>query len=87
MAIRHKERKFGKGCVEQWTSQRAVLTAQFTELLRPMDSMLASSKFLVADRPLFVDYDLAGILGNFLYNGKTCLPALRHLRRWQGDML
>jgi glutathione S-transferase len=62
------------------------LNAQFAELLKPIDNMLASSWCLLGDRPLFVDFDLHGILGNYLYNGKTKLPSLRHLRRWHDAM-
>ena len=82
MLIRHKERKFGKGCVREWISHRRDLCAQFTELLKPIDDMLAASLFLLTDRPLFVDYNLYGVLGNYLFNGKTRLPNLKHLRRW-----
>jgi glutathione S-transferase len=82
MVTRHKERKFGKGCVEQWTRDRQKLCTEFARRLEPMDSILATSPFLTGDRPLFVDYDLYGILGNYLYNGKTKLPAHKHLRRW-----
>ncbi|MCG3148526.1 MAG: hypothetical protein PCFJNLEI_01970 [Verrucomicrobiae bacterium] len=86
MTIRHKERKFGKGCVAQWTNDRSKLTAQFAELLHPIDNILATSPYLVGDQPRFVDYDLYGIVGNYLYNGKTRLPALKHLRRWHSVM-
>ena len=86
MQYRHKERKFGKGCVQQWARDRNKMIAEFEDRLRPIDNMLASSPFLVADRPLFVDYDLYGILGNYLYNGKTKLPALRNLQRWHRAM-
>jgi glutathione S-transferase len=86
MLIRHKERKFGKGCVAQWALDRATLTRQFADLLRPIDNMLASSGYLVADRPLFVDYDLYGIVGNYLYSGKTKLPPLKQLQRWHRVM-
>ena len=82
MLIRHKERKFGRGCVREWTTHRQYLCAQFTELLKPIDSMLAASPFLLTDRPLFVDYSLYGVLGNYLFNGKTKLPNLKHLRHW-----
>ena len=84
--VRHKERKFGRGCVQQWGQDRAKLNRQFAELMKPLDNMLASSKFLVADEPLFVDYDLYGILGNYLYTGKTKLPVLGNLRRWYRRM-
>jgi glutathione S-transferase len=86
MLIRHKERKFGKGCVREWTTQRRSLCAQFADLLEPIDNMLSTSPFLLADRPLFVDYNLYGVLENYLFNGKTKLPALKHLRRWHRTM-
>lgn len=86
MLIRYKERKFGKGCLTQWTRDRAQLCRQFGELLKPMDIMLASSPYLLGDRPLFVDYDLYGIVENYLFSGKTRLPALKHLRRWHGAL-
>lgn len=86
MVIRHKERKFGRGCVAQWTRERPQLIAEFTKLLRPVDNMLASSPFLLGHKPLFVDYNLCGILGNYLYSGKTRLPNLKHLKRWHAEM-
>jgi len=86
MLIRHKERKFGKGCLSEWTSHRTYLCAQFAELLTPIDHMLAESPFLVSDRPLFVDYDLYGVIENYLFSGKTKLPNLKHLRRWHRAM-
>ncbi|MBM3861947.1 MAG: glutathione S-transferase family protein [Verrucomicrobia bacterium] len=86
MVTRHKERKFGKGCVQQWARDRRQLCAEFATRLAPMDSVLAGSPYLLGDRPLFVDYDLYGILGNYLYSGKTKLPALKHLRHWYKRM-
>lgn len=86
MLIRHKERKFGRGCVALWTTQRPRLIAEFAGLLGPLDNMLASSPFLVGDKPLFVDYDLYGVLGNYLFNGITRLPPLKHLRHWHAAM-
>ncbi len=86
MLIRHKERKFGKGCVQEWTTHRRYLCAQFAELLEPFDNMLAASPFLLTNRPLFADYNLYGVFGNYLFNGKTKLPNLKHLRRWHQAM-
>ena len=86
MLVRHKERKFGKGCLQEWTSHRKYLTTQFAELLMPIDNTLASSPFLLSDRPLFVDYDLYGVIENYLFNGKTKLPNLKYLRRWHRAM-
>jgi glutathione S-transferase len=62
------------------------LCAQFTDLLTPIDKMLAASPFLISDRPLFVDYDLYGVIENYLFNGKTKLPSLKHIRRWHCAM-
>ncbi|WHZ17712.1 MAG: hypothetical protein OJF52_004565 [Nitrospira sp.] len=86
MLIRHKERKFGRGCLQEWISHRMYLCGQFAELLQPLDKMLHTSSFLISDRPLFVDYNLYGVIGNYLFNGKTKLPDLKHLRRWHRAM-
>ncbi len=86
LLTRFKERKFGKDCVAQWTRDRAKLNRQFADLLKPMDNMLAWSEYLVAERPLFVDYDLYGIVENYLYCGKTKLPPLNQLQRWHRAM-
>jgi glutathione S-transferase len=51
-----------------------------------MDNILASTPFLTDDQTRFVDYDLYGIIGNYLYNGKTKLPPLKRLRRWHALM-
>lgn len=86
MLIRHKERKFGRGCIQEWTTHRQYLCAQFADLLKPIEDMLAASPFLLTGHPLFVDYNLYGVLGNYLFNGKTKLPNLKHLRRWHQAM-
>lgn len=82
MLIRHKERKFGRGCVQEWISHRGSLSVKFSELLIPLDHILRRSSFLLSDRPLFVDYDLYGVLSNYLFSGKTKFPNLKNLRRW-----
>ena len=49
-----------------------------------MRSMLLSHPFLLGDQPRFVDFDLYGMLGNFLYSGRYRLPAAQatRLKRW-----
>ena len=43
--------------------------------------------FLLDDRPRFVDFDLYGMLGNFLYSGHYRLPAAHtHLKHWHRRM-
>ena len=81
--IRHKERKFGRGCLDQWRRERKVLLEQWKERLLPFEQMLGSQHFLLGDRPRFVDFDLFGILGNFLYTGHNRLPPSHtRLKQW-----
>jgi glutathione S-transferase len=85
--IRHKERKFGRGCLEQWREQRGSLLKQLEQLLRPFEDMVTHRPFLLDERPRFVDFDLYGILGNFLHSGRYTLPAAHgNLRRWHRRM-
>jgi glutathione S-transferase len=83
MAIRHKERKFGKGCLDQWRDQKEQLQVRLEELLAPLDQMLSQHSFLTGERPLYADYALAGVLGDYTYTGDNEVPrALVNLRRW-----
>jgi glutathione S-transferase len=50
--------------------------------LLPFEEMLVSRPFLLDDRPRFVDFELYGMLANFLYSGHYELPA-DHLRLQQ----
>jgi len=85
--LRHKERKFGRGCLEQWARQQKQLLAQMAARLVPYDEMLMSRDFLLDDQPRFVDFDLFGILENFLYSGHYRLPAVHaRLARWHRRM-
>jgi glutathione S-transferase len=81
--LRHKERKFGRGCLDQWRALQPELRKQLEERLLPYEEMLTYRPFLLADRPHFVDFDLCGMLGNLLYTGHYKLPA-RHgaIRTW-----
>ena len=85
--VRHKERKFGRGCLEQWRGQRKDLLSQMTQKLIPFEEMLLYKPFLLDQRPRFVDFDLYGMLGNFLYSGHYRLPASHtQLRQWYRRM-
>ena len=72
--IRHKERKFGSGCIDQWRRDQKKMVKQLTVALAPYERMLEHHSFLMGANPLFVDFDLFGILGNFLYSGHYTLP-------------
>lgn len=85
--LRHKERKFGRGCLEKWKEEQQWLIAELEERLLPCEKMLATREFLLDDRPCFVDFDLFGMLGNFLYSGHYQLPAAQvNLAGWHKRM-
>ena len=84
---RHKERKFGRGCLEQWRAQQLSLIEQLTQNLIPFELMLATRPFLLREEPHFVDFDLWGMLACFLYSGHCQLPAPHgRLNEWYGRM-
>jgi glutathione S-transferase len=85
--LRHKERKFGRGCLDDWRRNQKRLVGELTRHLVPFERMLLGHPFLLDDRPRFVDFDLYGILGNFLYSGHYRLPAAHtRLREWHARM-
>ena len=72
---RQKERKFGPGCLEEWTRDVARLTEKFHEVLQPFEQILGKQAFLTGDSPVYADYALCGVIGNFLFSRATSLPA------------
>mgnify|MGYP001274331073 FL=1 len=81
--IRHKERKFGRGCIDQWAASQQILQAELAERLLPFEEMLTYRPFLLGDRPRFVDFELLGMLDNFLYTGHYRLPRNRpQIAKW-----
>src|SRR5215471_15792079 len=85
--LRHKERKFGRGCIEQWKQEQKSLLGHLEQRLVPFEEMLLYKPFLLDQRPLFVDFDLYGMLANFLYSGHYRLPAAHvRLRKWYEQM-
>jgi glutathione S-transferase len=85
--LRHKERRFGRGCIEQWRAMKPQLLQQLEEKLLPFEEMLTYKPFLIDARPRFVDFDLYGMLGNFLFSGHYKLPrAHDHIRAWYRRM-
>lgn len=81
--VRHKERRFGRGCLEEWRAHTPDLLLSLQALLLPAEKMLGTRSFLLTDRPLFVDFCLLGMLANFLFSGHYELPAAHvRLRDW-----
>lgn len=85
--IRYKERKFGRGCIDQWQSNAQSLKDELTRLLNPCELMLIDKPFLLGESPLFVDFNLYGMIGNYLYSGHHQLPAAyTALKEWHRRM-
>jgi glutathione S-transferase len=81
--LRFKERKFGRGCLKQWMQQQKPLLTELTDKLVPFEQMLRDRPFLLDAQPRFVDFDLWGMLANFLYSGHYRLPKSHpRLKRW-----
>jgi len=85
--LRFKERKFGRGCLDQWFQQQKQLFSELTERLIPFEQMVGHRDFLLDGKPRFVDFDLWGMLANLLHSGHYKLPAVHpRLKQWYGRM-
>jgi glutathione S-transferase len=84
---RHKERKFGRHCLEQWREQEKSLRMELQARLVPFEQMLAHREFLLDAQPRFIDFNLWGMLANLTYSGNHRLPADHgRLDRWFARM-
>jgi glutathione S-transferase len=85
--MRHKERKFGRGCLDRWREQEAQLGEDLARSLAPFEMMLVERDFLLQSRPHFIDFDLWGMLGCALFAGHYKLPAAHTcLNEWHSRM-
>ncbi len=81
MLVRHKERKFGRGCVERWRENRGQLAQEALTLLEPLVQMLGRQEFLFAPQPVYADFLLAGLLDNLVVEDRPSVPELPSLLR------
>lgn len=80
---RHKERKFGRGCIEDWRGNAATLRSELMSGLNKFRGSLTKNAFLFGDRPVYADYALAGVIGNFTHPVANDLdPDQDWLREW-----
>lgn len=89
LVIRHKERKFGKGCVEVWRRDRQQLLKRMEAHLLNFEKMLTGGQreFLLGDAPVYTDFLLFGVLGNFLWKGWNEIPeSCPRLAAWRERM-
>ena len=85
--LRFKERKFGKGCIQSWQQQSITMLEDLFHRLMPCEQMLAERPYLLGENPLFVDFNLYGMMANFLYNGHYQLPETHNrLSAWYKRM-
>ncbi len=85
--VRFKERKFGRGCLDQWFQEQKSLLAALADALIPFEQMLGERPFLLDAQPRFVDFDLWGMLATFHYSGHYKLPATHsRLQQWHERM-
>lgn len=84
MTIRHKERRFGRGCVDQWRENAAAIRAELDASLARFETTLGHQPFLFGKAPVYADFLLHGVTGNFLHQGWNTLspaqPALAAFR-------
>jgi glutathione S-transferase len=84
MVVRHKERRFGRGCVEQWRQNAVAIRAEADRLLGRFEITLQHSPFLFGDAPVYSDFSLFGIIGNLTFRGYNALNAQQPaLTRWR----
>ncbi|MGH8045910.1 MAG: glutathione S-transferase family protein, partial [Chthoniobacterales bacterium] len=84
MMIRHKERAFGRGCIEAWERDRKALAARFDDLLGDFETTLRHAPFLLGDAPVHADFALFGVIGNATWNGWNKLsPKRTALAAWR----
>jgi len=85
--LRHKERKFGRGCVEQWRREARAIRVEADRLLARFETTLRHSPFLFGGAPVYCDFLLYGVLGNLTYGGHNRLSAEQEtLAKWYEKM-
>jgi glutathione S-transferase len=87
MVIRHKERKFGRGCLDAWRRDASHIRAEADRLLARFETTLRLQPFLLGKAPVYADFLLHGILGNLTYHGwNTLHESQTALRDWHCRM-
>jgi len=88
MVIRHKERKFGRGCVDAWQRDAKQVRAELDQLLIRFEATLRHRPFIFGDAPVYADFLLFGVLGNLTCKGWNRLSARqRAIAEWQGRLV
>lgn len=72
--LRDKERKYGKSCIEEWGLEQKALLMEMEKRLWYYEQMLSERDYLLDVKPVFIDFDLFGMLEMLLYSGHYELP-------------
>jgi glutathione S-transferase len=84
MVIRHKERKFGRGCIDAWQRDATSIRAEADQLLARFETTFSERAFLFGDVPVYADFLLFGVLGNLTHKGWNQLSSKQSaLAVWQ----
>jgi glutathione S-transferase len=84
MVVRHKERKFGRGCVDAWRRDAAVIRAELDRLLVHFETTLRHQPFLFGPAPVYADFLLFGVLGNLTFKDwNRLLPEQGAIAAWR----
>ena len=87
MTVRHKERKFGPGCVEAWSRDIGDLRSAAEALFLPFEQTLRHSPFVLGDSPCYADFSLFGVVGNYEYRNYNTLPSdFTAMREWNARL-
>jgi glutathione S-transferase len=84
MVIRHKERRFGRGCVDAWRRDAKQIRAELDQLLIRFETTLRHRAFLFGETPAYADFLLFGVLGNLIFKGWNRLSVEQHaISKWR----
>jgi glutathione S-transferase len=73
--------------LDQWREQQSSLLEELSQRLVLFEQMLLHRPFLLDEQPRFVDFDLFGMLGNFLYSGHYKVPSAHsNIKAWYQRM-
>jgi glutathione S-transferase len=87
MIVRHKERRFGRGCVQQWQRDATAIRAEADALLARFETTLRHTPFIFGESPVYSDFALFGILGNLCWNDWNRLSKEQDaLAQWRARM-
>ena len=87
MLIRHKERKFGNGCLNAWRRDAMDLRTELDGLLVRFEKTLRHRHFLFGAAPVYADFLLFGVLGNLTFNDWNRLsPEQGAIAAWRGRL-